>query len=161
MNCSRCQGSVVTPDKPPKRKQEKLSFREIERMMQSANTYERRGGRLRQSSPHAPLRVLGKLESTLLFLCFRLLTQTNLRHLDNVTECRKRGCLISHCNMADGTAHSTVVGLAHWRTTGHSPIDAGKSPSSLIRHVSDEPMLSQVRTWRFSRPPRGRFGSRR
>jgi hypothetical protein len=48
MNCSRCQGSVVTPDKPPKRKQEKLSFREIERMMQSANTYERRGGRLRQ-----------------------------------------------------------------------------------------------------------------
>ncbi|SFV09031.1 hypothetical protein SAMN05421543_1504 [Alicyclobacillus macrosporangiidus] len=48
MHCSRCQGSVVTSDKPLKWKQEKLSCRELERMMQSANTYERRGGRLRQ-----------------------------------------------------------------------------------------------------------------
>ncbi len=48
MHCSQCQGSVVTPDEPPKRKQEKLSFKELERMMQSANTYERRGRRVRQ-----------------------------------------------------------------------------------------------------------------
>jgi hypothetical protein len=36
MHCSKCQGHIVTPDKPPKRKKERLSFRENERMMQSA-----------------------------------------------------------------------------------------------------------------------------
>lgn len=46
MHCSKCQGWIVTPDEDLKRERE---FRELERMMQSANTYERRGGRLRQT----------------------------------------------------------------------------------------------------------------
>ncbi|SFU70829.1 hypothetical protein [Alicyclobacillus macrosporangiidus] len=45
MRCRHCQGWAVTPDEDPRRERE---LRELERLMQSANTYERRGGRLRQ-----------------------------------------------------------------------------------------------------------------
>lgn len=46
MNCSKCQRWIVTADEGSRRERE---LRELERMMQSANTYERRGGRLRQT----------------------------------------------------------------------------------------------------------------
>lgn len=50
INCSMCHGHIVTPDpeKYVRANGERLTFGELKRMMESADTYERRSGRVKQ-----------------------------------------------------------------------------------------------------------------
>lgn len=50
-DCQTCHGHVVTKDTskyPRSQRKEKLTFAEVKRMMENADTYERRNGRIKQ-----------------------------------------------------------------------------------------------------------------